>query len=192
MEKIRNWMISILVIVGVVFTIWYNVGQDQDQKEAGSENCQGTVGPQQGLCAPNFTLFTLDGKEVQLYENNGKPTLINFWATWCGPCKNEMPLLQSVYEQYQDNVNFLMINVTAQDDMEAVHQYILDHKYTFPVLLDPPDQENRSVSISDYKVQGIPMTLGLAPNGKIVYKKPGELSKQELETLINQLLKTQG
>ncbi|WP_052807439.1 TlpA family protein disulfide reductase [Risungbinella massiliensis] len=191
MKETRNWLIGVLILVGVIITVWYNVGQGKGLLTIGKQaTCEGKVGPYKDHCAPDFTLSTLDGKQIKLSDNNGKPTILNFWASWCGPCQKEMPLLQSLYQKYQSKINFRMINVTAQDDAETVHQYILDHRYTFPVLLDPPDENYQSISVTNYKVRAIPVTIGISAEGKILYKKAGEMTERDLESLIGILEKS--
>lgn len=190
MKETRNWLIVCLILVGVIVTIWYNVGDQTLTVQKKKEDCTGKVAPLKGYCAPNFTLSTLDGQKIELYQTDGKPTILNFWASWCSPCQKEMPILESFYKQYKEKIHFRMVNVTAQDDVDTVHQYIEDHQYTFPVLLDPPDEKNRSVSLTDYKVKGIPMTYGIAPNGKILFQKAGGVSEKEMEELIKILEKS--
>jgi thiol-disulfide isomerase/thioredoxin len=195
--KIKNGWILLVIIAAVMGTIWLNLSKNNEKQVASSKekeinvgvaNCKGVIRPEQGACAPNFALETMDGKKVELYKNNGKPSLINFWASWCGPCKKEMPDLQQAYNQYKDHVNFLMVNETAiEDDEEMVFDFVKKNRYTFPILLDRLGTEQKTVGLDQYGVQGVPMTYVVAPDGKIVYKKIGMMTKQELDRVMQSI-----
>ena len=105
--------------------------QGQEQQDAGQQE------PQKAL-APDFTVVDADGREVKLSDFRGKPTVVNFWATWCGYCKQEMPDFEEVYLEMGDEVNFLMVNMTdgSRETVEMASTYIADSGYTFPVYYD--------------------------------------------------------
>lgn len=103
-------------------------------------------GLQEGEPAPNFTLTTLDGKTVQLSDYRGKAVLLNFWGTWCEPCRTEMPALQNAYDQYKDQgFEVLAVNIAETD--VAVSSFVEQYQLNFPVLLD----RNREVTELDRK-----------------------------------------
>ncbi len=101
--------------------------------------CQG--GPSRssvavGEAAPDFTLVNMDGEMVSLSDYLGHVVVINFWATWCPPCREEKPTMESLYQKYEDEgLVFLAVNVEA-DGHQVVSQYLLRHSYSFPILLD--------------------------------------------------------
>lgn len=111
--------------------------------------------------APDFTLKSLDGQTVKLSDSIGKPVLINFWASWCGPCREEMPYLQKIYNDYKDTgLVFYLINIGESPD--TINKFLKDNGYSMPVLLD----SDKSVSQS-YRITGIPETFFIDKNGII-------------------------
>ena len=116
-----------------------------------------------GENAPNFTLKNLEGKDVSLSEFRGKFVLINFWATWCGPCKIEMPSLESLYQKFK-NKNFAMLAIS--NDMfgeTVVKPFVKTHKLNFPILLD-----QRLKASNQFGVVSLPSTFMIDPKGKII------------------------
>jgi len=118
-------------------------------------------GPEVGKLAPDFTLTGLDGQEVSLSDFRGEPVLLNFWASWCGPCRIEMPLLQEVYEQWTSK-GLVLLAVNLQEDPAKVKEFIDDAGYTFPVLLAPGNKAPLS-----YNIRGIPATFFIDADGVI-------------------------
>ena len=117
----------------------------------------------EGENAPNFTLKNLDGKEISLNQFRGKHVLINFWATWCGPCKIEMPSLEALYERFKDR-NFVLLAIS--NDMfgaNIVKPFVKAHNINFPVLLD----QRLKVS-NTFGVVSLPTTFMIDPQGKII------------------------
>lgn len=93
--------------------------------------------PQSGFLAPDFTLETSAGEIITLSELRGRPILINLWASWCGPCRQEMPAIQRTFEMYQDRgFTVLAVNVTAQDNESAALAFVKEYGLTFPILMD--------------------------------------------------------
>jgi len=91
----------------------------------------------QGFKAPDFSLSTLSGEEYTLSELMGGPVLVNIWATWCPPCRAEMPALEQVYQDYQsEGFIILGVNATSQDSVESVNSFIQEYDLSFPILLD--------------------------------------------------------
>jgi len=119
--------------------------------------------PREGFLAPDFTLDTLDGKKVTLSELRGEIVLINLWATWCPPCRAEMPALENAYEQYKDSgVVILGLNVTNQDSEKDIPLFVDEFGLTFPILLD------RDGSVSAlYQLRGLPTTYFVNREGII-------------------------
>lgn len=118
--------------------------------------------PQVGFAAPDFSLETLDGERIALSDLRGRPVLLNFWASWCGPCRAEMPAIQRVYERLSpEGAVVLAVNVTAQDSREAAQAFAGAHALTFPILLDTSGEvarlyQNRALPSSFFiDTQGI-------------------------------------
>ncbi len=119
--------------------------------------------PQVGFQAPDFTLTTLDGRTLRLHDLRGQAVILNFWASWCPPCKAEMPALQRVYEDYRDRgLVVVAVNVTAQDARPNVEAFVADYGLTFPV---PLDLDARVASA--YRVHSLPTTYFVGPDGVI-------------------------
>jgi len=110
--------------------------------------------PSLGYLAPDFTLFDLEGRAITLSELEGKPVLLNFWATWCPPCRAEMPALQEFHERYGDQVTLLGINWA--EDPETVRRFLERYGITYPNVLD---RQGKAFVL--YRLTGIPTTFFL-------------------------------
>ncbi|MBI3812982.1 MAG: TlpA family protein disulfide reductase [Nitrospinae bacterium] len=121
------------------------------------------------LPAPDFTLMTLDSKKVALKDLKGKYVFLNFWATWCGPCKEEMPSMERLYQRLKSKKNFTMLAVSIdKGGSKAVKRFMEEHKFTFTVLLDED-----SGAAAEYGVMGIPSTYLIDPQGFIMNRAVG-------------------
>jgi cytochrome c biogenesis protein CcmG/thiol:disulfide interchange protein DsbE len=131
---------------------------------------------------PALTLPCLGpGPAVSLDRLTGRPTLVNLWATWCGPCREEMPLLQEAYVRHGGQVRFL--GVDTQDDAESARSFIADMGIGYPHAVDADGQLLRELG-----VRGLPVTLVLDVHGRVVARSVGQLTPQELEDLIDTVL----
>ncbi|MUK90164.1 redoxin domain-containing protein [Ornithinibacillus sp. L9] len=132
--------------------------------------------------ASNFKLSTLDGYEIELNEFKGKGIMINFWASWCGPCKREMPLIQKVYNEYKEQ-DFEILAVNVGESKEAINNFLNDNPLlNFPILL-----EDESIS-NEYKVYYLPTTYFINADGDIVEHYVGELNEDQLHRFIESIL----
>lgn len=141
--------------------------------------------PQAELQIPDFTMYDLSGNPVNLSEFAGKPIIVNFWATWCGPCKNEMPYFQNMYEKYGDQVAFVMVNATDgdRDTVEKVKDFVADNGYTFPVYCDTEFN-----GVYTYGVYAFPSTLIINADGSLYTGHVGALTQSQLESTIQKIL----
>lgn len=114
----------------------------------------------EGDTAPDFTADLADGSTFTLSEQSGKVVLLNFWATWCGPCVGEMPAFEKLYKEYGDEVAVLAVN--CLEDEETVRQFIAENGYTFPIAFDVEGVVNMK-----YPTDGIPYTLVIGKDGTV-------------------------
>jgi peroxiredoxin len=131
--------------------------------------------PVVGAPAPDFTLQDLDGNTVTLTELQGQVVVVNFWATWCGPCRLEMPALQARYEALKDE-GFTVLAVNTGDTAEAATGFGVELGLSFPLLLDPGDAVNTL-----YRVRGWPTTYFIDRDGMIDGQHVGYLSDGQLD-----------
>lgn len=142
------------------------------------------VGLAEGNLAPDFSLLDLNGNPVQLSDYRGKKVLVNFWATWCPPCKTEMPYMQEMYEKYrEDGFEILAVNSTVTEkSREDVVDFVAEYELTFPI---PMDEKNR-VS-SDYEIMAFPTSFFIDSDGVIRSVTVGGMTKEHLEGEIKKL-----
>ena len=125
--------------------------------------------------APDFTLETLSGPNLRLQEYRGQVVLINFWASWCGPCRQEMPILDRLHQRYED-AGFAVLGVNVEGKRGPAEKIAKKSKVTFPVLID----KGQAVS-KQYELEAMPSTVVVDRNGKVRYihrgYKPGDEAK---------------
>ena len=117
--------------------------------------------------APDFTLKSLGGKNLKLSEMAGNVVLINFWASWCGPCRQEMPLLEDIYKKYK-KLGFTILGVNVEQDSSKARQMLKDVPVSFPILFDT---ENKVSKL--YDVVAMPSTVMVDRNGKMRFLHKG-------------------
>jgi len=121
----------------------------------------------EAVLAPDFTLRTLDGKEITLSQLKGKVVLLDFWATWCGPCKKSIPHLIQLYKDYQKS-GFELVGMNIdKGDTEAVRRFVASMDIPYPVVTAPEDV------VRSYRVTGIPATFLIDKEGRIREKMAG-------------------
>ena len=136
--------------------------------------------------ATDFSFTDMDGNEVKLSDYYGKPIILNFWASWCSPCKNEMPAFDDMSEKYKDKVSFIMLNVTdgKRETVASAKDFISGTNYTFPVFFD-----TKSEGVKAYSLTGVPMTIVIDKDGNIAKTFRGEVTSDTLTSIINELMK---
>jgi len=144
-------------------------------------------GPQVGDAAPDFQLTSLDGQAVSLSDFAGSPVLLNFWATWCVPCKMETPYLQEVYDEWQV-MGLVLLAVDIRESSSTVEAFMQNEGLTFTVLLDSEGKVG-----GQYNIRTIPTTFFIDLNGVIQEVRLGAFQgKAEIEASLNQLFLGQG
>ena len=117
--------------------------------------------------APDFTLKSNSGENVRLAEQRGTVVMLNFWATWCAPCRKEMPLLDELYQRYSD-AGFVLYGVNVEQDSAAADKLIADLGVSFPILYDPESKASRA-----YDVNAMPTTVMVDKDGNVRYVNRG-------------------
>ena len=128
--------------------------------------------------APDFTVYTADGKAVKLSDMKGTPVVLNFWASWCPPCKSEMPDFDEICKEFDGKVTFMMVNLTdgVQETVESARNFIHMMEYTFPVYYDT-DMDASTV----YGIQSIPTTFFIDAEGKLIAYANGAMDGETLK-----------
>ncbi|HHY28463.1 MAG TPA: TlpA family protein disulfide reductase [Desulfitobacterium dehalogenans] len=136
--------------------------------------------------APDITIYGTDGAEYKLSDFQGKPVVLNFWASWCPPCREEMPHFNEAYAQYKNEVAFLMVDLVdgQRETEESGQAFVKKEGYAFPIYLDKNTQ-----AASVYGVSTIPTTLFIDEEGYIVTGYRGPLKKSTLETVLKGMVK---
>jgi len=138
-----------------------------------------------GQMADDFTLETIDGKKVSLSDYRGKIVFLNFWATWCPPCRSEMPSMEKLYQKFKGK-DFIMLAVDLREESKQVSKFMRDNKFNFPALIDQGEVGSK------YDISSIPTTFLIDKHGKIIGLAVGgrDWSSEEAFNLIEALLET--
>ena len=128
--------------------------------------------------APDFTVENADGEEVKLSDYVGKPIVLNFWASWCSPCKSEMPEFNAAWEELEGEVQFLMVNMTdgARETVESAREYVEGEGFTFPVLFD-----TKSEAAIAYSAYSLPTTYFIDAEGYVTARAVGAIDGETLQ-----------
>ena len=183
-NKILYAVAAVVVVVGV--TLVAISGRQATRAPLGSEPSQSDATVAAGSQAANFKLEALDGHTVSLESLRGKVIFLNVWATWCGPCREEMPSMETLYEDFKDNKDFVMLAV-SQDvkGRSMVAPYVEKNGYHFAILLDPENKISET-----YDVSGVPETFIIDRKGQIVAHHMGafDWSRPDVKDALQQLL----
>ena len=138
--------------------------------------------------APDFTLAARDGSAVTLSDLKGQVVMINFWATWCGPCRKEMPLLEQLHARYE-SLGFTLLGVNVEEDSRLADQFLKETPVTFPILLDPENGVSKL-----YNVSAMPSTVLVDRSGNLRYLHHGyqEGYENEYQDQIRTLVRERG
>lgn len=137
--------------------------------------------------APDFTMTDADGATLTLADFKGKPVLLNFWASWCGPCQSEMPDIQKAWEAHGQDIDFVIVNMTGMsgETEQAARTFLADNGYTFPVYFDKD-----SSAAAAFGVNSIPQTYLIDAEGNILGGYMGAMTSSIIDEGIQMLLNT--
>ncbi|MEE8413457.1 MAG: TlpA disulfide reductase family protein [Dehalococcoidales bacterium] len=148
-----------------------------------NQNSTAAVGLNKGDMAPDFTLTDLDGNQVSLSDFRGKTVFLNFWATWCPPCRAEMPEMAAVYQEYTDK-EVVIIGIDIQEPAETVRQFVQDQGYSWTFLLD-----TSGMVTADYEIVAIPTSFFLDKEGIIRAVNVNAMTKREIEAKLAEAMR---
>jgi len=172
------------LLVGAGLAIFIYFGLDlADKNNRNVDEIPGVSLPESaavGSKAPDFELTNLANESIKLSELRGKIVVINFWATWCEPCKVEMPFFEELFRNSQSTVEILAVNF--DESPQQVEQFVNEYKLSFPVLLDPGGTVQNS-----YRVRGYPTTFVVDEAGLIQFHHIGLITESQLEQYLTQL-----
>jgi len=189
-RKRSTIIIILLIVICIVFAYFYLSYREekiQREREVEYEKLYPSLGIQRvdpPEEAEDFTLKTLKGGTVSLKDYRGRLIFLNFWATWCGPCRAEMPSMQRLWEEFKEE-DFVILAINIQEESKLVSSFMNERGLSFPVLLDEKGKVARS-----YGIRGIPTTFFLNPEGEIIGKAVGarDWASKESFQLIEELL----
>lgn len=142
--------------------------------------------PSVGDEAPDFTLKNPEGEKISLSDFKGQPVLINFWATWCGPCRIEMPLIEDMYQKYKGE-DFVVLAVDVEESITVVRSFVKSMSLTFPILLD----YKGDVADNAYRIRAFPTSYFVGRDGNITAVHRGMMTEQIMQRYMDQVLATQ-
>lgn len=182
--------LAFVLLIGGAYALYSYLGKDMapDQLATQNETSQ-TSGTESSdpekVKVPDFTVYDQEGNQVKLSDFYGKPIVLNFWSSNCGPCRIEMPHFNEKYDELGEEIHFLMVNVTdgSWDTKETASAFIEDEGYTFPVYYDTD-----SSASTNYRIYSLPTTYFIDAEGYGIAQASGAISKEILEKGISMIL----
>lgn len=175
------WAAIFVVFIGLAALAYNTLSQKvTPQNTIIATQQQGDVqseGQQEKQKAPDFTVLDSEGKEVKLSDLLGKPIVLNFWASWCPPCKSEMPEFDKVYAEMGEEIIFMMVDLVdgGRETQEKGEKYVADQGFTFPVYYDTKGEAGNT-----YGISSIPTTLFIDKDGYIITGTKGAINEDTL------------
>ena len=193
MNKKGKFLITLLLLVflltaGVIAYRYFSSAKNETvpftPSASQSDTTEDTSSAKESEPAADFTVTDDNGNAVNLSDFSGKPVVVNFWATWCPPCRAELPAFQEAYHTDGDTITFMMVNLTdgSNDTVDGVRQFISENDYDFPIYYD----EAQSAATA-YGVYSIPMTLFITSDGKLQNYHIGAMDSETLQSYLDQL-----
>ena len=190
MKNKKTLLIIILIFVllmGGATVLYRQLGQSVAAEQLSAQDTQQTADDteeEQKTKAPDFVVYDAEGKEVRLSDYIGKPIVLNFWASWCGPCQSEMPDFHEKYSELGEEITFLMINMTDgfRETTESASNFVAENGYTFPVFYD-----TESNAATAYGVYSLPTTFFIDADGYAIAQASGAIDAEILQKGIDMI-----
>ena len=186
--KLILLLLSLVIIIGAAFLLYDRyadsvlgdnlaVTESTVSKEENNSNSESNATSEEVPLDPDFTVYDINGNEIKLSDFIGKKVIVNFWASWCGPCKNEMPDFQKAYEKYGNDIVFMMVNMTdgSRETVDSAKSFIDKSGYTFPIYFDKDES-----ALYAYYVYSIPATYFISSDGTLMAYARGMINEEAL------------
>ncbi len=174
-RTVRNWILISMIILLLLSVAWIWLGRMAVEINPVSSVVKGAQ-------APDFTATKEDGSMVQLSDYAGKTLVLNFWASWCVPCQQEMPTFDEIYQEMDvDQVDFLMLNVTATETQEKAQRFLDAKGFSFPFAFDLDNSASSAFQVNSY-----PMTYVIDGNGVICQRNVGIMNEAMLRVAVKE------
>ena len=201
-RAVRRFVVPVVAIALIALAIWYldsgrnlpliddnseeslTFDEDLETSDGRTLTLGANNGPQaeMGKEAPGFTLLDLEGRAVNLSDFAGKTVLINFWASWCVPCRTEMPDLENAYRDRNASEGLVVLGINLQEARPAAKDFAEKYDLTFPVLLDSSGSVAKA-----YRLSGLPESWVVDPEGTLIQRKIGAFTKSELILMLDEI-----
>ncbi|MCC3374799.1 TlpA disulfide reductase family protein [Cohnella sp. REN36] len=187
MIKKKTWLALLFAAGAATYILCRSFAGGDAGADAAAPAAARKEAPEIDALAPGFKMTGMDGKIYTLGQFRGKPVILNFWASWCGPCQDEAPSLKQLHERHKGDLQILAVNLTAADNESDARRFVKDHGFAFPVLLDEDGKISRR-----YRIRPIPTTFFIDGQGVIVDGVLGALPADALNRRAERLLGTGG
>ena len=179
-------ILAFILLLGGAYLLYTKFSEGFQPEQLGTQQTDSSseASGQENQLAPDFTVYDKDGREVQLSDYFGKPIVLNFWASWCGPCQSEMPEFDEKYRELAGNVEFLMVNMTdgSRETLEIASSYVNKEGFSFPVLYDQSID-----AATTYSVYSLPTTYFIDKDGYLTAQASGAIDGETLQKGIDMI-----